>query len=110
MLDGLFDCNPLAIILFKIDDENEEHGEYMGSFSTWIPDELTEHLEHNFGEVTLVQQTETSIRYTYNYEQKGRTREGKILVTFDYLWDQKAERVDKLVPYWIVRGSSSMAQ
>ena len=104
MLDGLFDCNPLAIIRFKIDDEKEEHGEYVGGFSTWVPDELTEHLEHNFGKVTLVQQTESWIRYTYKYGKKGGRREGKILVTFDSLWDQKAEKVNKLVPYWIAKG------
>ncbi|MCG7344482.1 hypothetical protein MHZ92_10075 [Sporosarcina sp. ACRSL] len=79
MLDGLFDCNPLAIIRFKIDDEKEEHGEYMGGFSTWLPEELIEHLEHNFGKVTLVQQTETEIRYTYKRGKKAGREKGKYL-------------------------------
>ncbi|WP_252504422.1 hypothetical protein [Sporosarcina sp. Marseille-Q4943] len=102
-LDGLFDCNPLAIIRFNIDDVNEEHGEYTGSFSTWVYDELREYLEMKFGKVTLVEITETEVRYTYKRGKRGGLRQGKLLVTFAEkvagLYEDRSEKYPVKYPF-----------
>ena len=84
MVDGLFDYNPLAIIKFNIDDDKEEHGEYIGEFPTWVPDELTEYLELKFGKLSLVQESHSAIRNTY---KRGK-KQGKLLVTFRHSWQE----------------------
>ena len=81
-MDGLFDHNPLAIIRFDIDDEKEEHGENTGSYETWVPSDLVEYLEIKFAKITLVEETEPEIRYTYKKGKKGGLRQGRLLVTF----------------------------
>lgn len=102
-LDGLFDCTPLAIIRFDIDDVNEEHGVYAGGFSTWVYDELPEYLKMKFGKVTLVELTETEIRYTYKRGKKGGLRQGRLLVTFAEkvtgLYENQSEKYPVKYPF-----------
>ena len=83
-LNGLFDGKDLVVIRFGSHDEKEKYGKFMFNYFTWIREELFEDLEKHFGKVTLVSETDTEIRFTYDDGDK----QGKLLVTFKRLWDE----------------------
>ncbi|MCG3089426.1 hypothetical protein [Sporosarcina cyprini] len=77
-LGGLFDYNPLAIILFDKNDKEEQHGKFMGKFETWLSEDLIEYLTERIVMVKDMKIIDNEIRFESN--------KGTVLVTHMHLW------------------------
>lgn len=83
-MGGLFDFNPLAIILFDKKDTEEKHGKFVGKFETWTSEELNEYISESIVKVKDMNIAENEIRYKSN--------KGTVVVTHMHLWLERNGR------------------